>query len=139
MTVLDHETVRTVDEYIDEHHEIFSQLGGQLFDVFGYDEKNQRISSQIRNLQRVACSAIRFADIEDFVKNQMGKNGGSQWQAIGKDVLTQLQQLRSDTTKLSEDKSQQMAVRLRLARAWVRAVVSEYLYRVALAQMERQP
>lgn len=138
MTVLDHSTVRNTDLYIDDHHHEFAQLGEQLYAVFAYDTKNNRINSQIRNLQQVACSATRFADIEDFVKNQMGKSSNKEWKQVGDQVLQQLSQLRAQSADLSSNQNDQMTVRLKLARGWVRAVVSEYLYRVALAQMEVQ-
>ena len=136
MTVLAPSVVQKINEYLDEHHAHFADLDKQLFDIFGYDKDKNRISSQIRNLQKVACSALRFADVEDFVKNQMGKAGNRQWKQVGNSVLEQLGQLRDDSANLAEGVPGQMSVRLKLARGWVRAVVSEYLYRVALAQME---
>lgn len=140
MTVLAHQTVREVDQYLDEHHEEFTKLGQKLFEVFKYDKDKNRISSQIRNLQQVACSATRFADIEDFVKNQMGKEAGKEeskkeWQKAGDDVLEQLDRLRRDSAQIADAEADQMQVRLKLARGWVRAVVSEYLYQVARSQM----
>ncbi len=131
MKVLDHETIRKVNEYIDTRHSEFLQLGRRLFEVFGGGKM-----AQVRNLQQVACSALRFADIEDFVKNQMGKTGNKEWKRIGKEVLNQLEQLRGASATLAGDAPSQMAVRLKLARAWVRAVISEYLYQAALKEME---
>ena len=95
------------------------------------------ISAQIRNLQQITCSATRFADIEDFVKNQMGKEMGKEakWRELGDNVLAQLKTLRRKSEQLDNDPINQMALRLRLARSWVRAVVSEYLYRVARDQI----
>jgi len=136
MTVLDHKHARRVDEYIDENHESFAELGRDLFNVFGFDTDKDRISTQIRNLQQVASSAARFADIEDFVKNQMGKTGNKDWKKVGDRVLGDLQKLRTDSSAVAEETENAMAVRLRLARGWVRAVVSEYLYQVAKKQME---
>ena len=134
MIVLSNELIRRADRYIDENHETFSCLGQAFFDTFGDDRK-----TQIRNLQQITCSATRFADIEDFVKNQMGKERTSeqtQWRELGDDVLKGLKQLRIKSRELDDDADNQMALRLRLARGWVRAVVSEYLYRVACDQME---
>ncbi len=135
MSVLDPKMTRAVDQYIDEQHERFSDLGKLLFDTFGFDEKNNRIATQVRNLQQVASSAVRFADIEDFVKNQMGKKGNKDWQRIGDHVLKVLEKLRNQSTEMTDNPAEAMAVRLRLARGWVRAVVSEYLYQVAQKQM----
>ena len=136
MIVLTNELIQKTDCYIDENHEAFSELGVRFFEVFGYDKDNNRISTQVRNLQQIACSATRFADIEDFVKNQMGKEQNEpKWKRLGDGILKQLEQLRSESQKLDADPANQLALRLRLARGWVRAVVSEYLYRVALDQM----
>lgn len=136
MIVLNNDLIQKTDCYIDENHQAFSRLGKRFFEVFGYDKGSNRISTQIRNLQQMTCSATRFADIEDFVKNQMGKEQNERkWKRLGGDILKQLEQLRSKSRELDPDPANQMALRLRLARGWVRAVVSEYLYRVALDQM----
>ena len=129
MHVLSTELIRKVDRYTDECHGTFTSLGRKFFRQFGADNK-----TQIRNLQQIACSATRFADIEDFVKNQMGK-GNKNWKALGSDVLLQLEQLRNHSQALAHDSADQLAVRLRLARGWVRAVVGEYLYQLALKEM----
>ena len=133
MHVLNTELIGKVDCYLDENHEKFTCLGRRFFDEFGSDKG--KISTQVRNLQQVAGSAARFADIEDFVKNQMGK-GDKKWMALGNDVLKQLTRLRKISQDLAEDEFDRMALRLRLARGWARAVVSEYLYRLALRRME---
>ena len=130
MHVLSNDLVQAVDRYIDERHGELADLGGRFFESFGSDRV-----TQVRNLQQIACSAARFADVEDFVKNQMGK-GDSNWKAVGSDVLEQLSQLRGYSEEMAADPADRMAVRLRLARGWVRAVVGEYLYRLALKQME---
>ena len=149
MTALSNKLIQDVDCYIDHNRETFSELGNRFFEEFGYDKEKNTIRAQIRNLQQITCSATRFADIEDFVKNQMGKENKykPQWRNLGDDVLSGLKDLRetsqqfvpddsTDENKLAEARMTQMAVRLRLARGWVRAVVSQYLYRVARDQME---
>ncbi len=138
MIVLNNELIQESDTYIDENHDTFSELGERFFTTFGYDKKNNRISTQVRNLQQITCSATRFADIEDFVKNQMGKERTDdwEWRALGGDILQQLARLRAKSQELNtDDLHSQMAFRLRLARGWVRALVSAYLYKVALDQM----
>ena len=134
MNVLSGDLIRQADSYIDEdeNHRAFSELGERFFDHFGSDKG--KISTQVRNLQQIACSTTRFADVEDFVKNQMGK-GHKEWKALGGDILDHLSRLRSHSQTLDADPDNRMALRLRLARGWVRAVVSGYLYRVALDQM----
>ena len=140
MIVLNDKLIREVDLYIEEKHQTFSELGKRFFEKFGYDKKKNNIRAQIRNLENITCSATRFTDIEDFVKNQMGKEkiDERKWKALGGGVLQQLKQLRDKSEELDTDPYIQMALRLRLARGWVRAVVGEYLYRVACDQMERR-
>ncbi len=133
MHVLSTELIQAADRYVDERHDQFADLGGRFFEQFGSDRG--KVSTQVRNLQQIACSAARFADIEDFVKNQMGR-GDANWKAVGSDVLEQLSRLRGDSEEIAVDADDRMAVRLRLARGWVRAVVGEYLYRLARQQME---
>ncbi len=138
MNTLSNKLIQEVDSYIDNKHKTFPELGDRFFDVFRYDKEKNTIRAQIRNLQQITCSATRFADIEDFVKNQMGKEGKSklQWRKLGDEVLEELKKLHDTSQELHTDPDSQMAVRLRLARGWVRAVVSQYLYRVARDQME---
>ena len=133
MHALKMELIQAADRYVDEWHDQFADLGRRFFEQFGSNGK--KVSTQVRNLQQITCSATRFADIEDFVKNQMGK-GNPKWMAVGNDVLEQLSQLRNYSEKIAVDAVDRMAVRLRLARGWVRAVVGEYLYRLARQQME---
>ena len=139
MLVLDRRLINKADRYIDENHEAFSKLGKRFFEKFSYDKEKNRVSTQVRNLQQTTCSATRFADVEDFVKNQMGKEDKKNrpWKAVGEDVLEALKELRTQSKQLDSDPANQMALRLRLARGWVRAVVSEYLYQVALDQMRK--
>ena len=146
MIALKNELIQAANCYIDENHKDFSELGKRFFDVFSYNKSNDNISTQVRNLQQITCSATRFADIEFFVKNQMGKEKkddknprwralGDDGQALGDEILQKLNQLREKSLELDKDSANQMALRLRLARGWVRAVVGEYLYQVALDQM----
>ena len=132
MEILNRDLVRRADRYIDDSHEDFAELGQRFCEVFRHDR------TQVRNLQQIARSARRFADIEDFVKNQMGKGTGK-WPSIGEDVLKQLRVLRQASRTMSEDSVQQFLLRLHLARGWAYAVVSEYLYQVAHSQMEESP
>ena len=141
MIVLNNKLTQEADCYIDENHETFSKLGVCFFNIFSYDKGNNRISTQVRNLQQITCSVTRFADIEDFVKNQMGKEKTDErnpprWRELGDEVLVGLKELREKSQELDPNPAKQMALRLRLARGWVRAVVSEYLYQVARDQME---
>lgn len=140
MIVLNEKLIREADLYIEVKRQTFLELGKRFFEKFGYDDKKNTIRSQIRNLENITCSATRFTDIEDFVKNQMGKEpkDKNEWKELGKEVLPQLRQLRDKSQELDADPYIRMALRLHLARGWVRAVVSEYLYQVALDQMTRR-
>ena len=133
MHVLNTNLIQKADCWIDENHEKLTPLGEKLFIQFGSEKGN--VSTQVRNLQQLACSATRFADVEDFVKNQMGK-GNQEWKAAGPGVLQQLSRLRDASNEFTGDEADRMALRLRLVRGWVRAVVGEYLYRLALDQMD---
>ena len=130
MPALNTELASKADRYIDENHMTFVALGKCFVDQFGSD----RGRTQVHNLQQIACSATRFADVEDFVKNQIGKGNGM-WKSVGPAVLDQLSELRTWSDRLDDDPANRMALRLRLARSWTRAVVSEYLYRLATKEM----
>lgn len=133
---LDPSLMHKADCYIDEHHEEFAIIGREIFKHFGSDRG--KISAQVRNLQQIAVSATLLADVEDFVKNQMGKNI-PHWREIGDRLLKALRQLRQCSDQLDGDWANRLALRQRLVRGWVRAVVGEYLYEVALAQMRSNP
>lgn len=133
------------DLYLDTHREDFARLGDRLFEEFR--PVGERISSQVRSLQQIATTATRFADVEDFVKNQMGRGRGTTsraWQRIGEETLDQLRCLRGVQAGLpGSPRSQaappemQLQFRLRLVRGWVRAIVCQYLYRNATQALEQ--
>lgn len=132
--------VEMSNRYLDDDsvRKAAESLGQKLFTHFR--SKDGKVSSQVRNLQQITVSATRFADIEDFVKSQMGKNGeeAQAWRAIGEDVLKQLHQLREKAKLISEDEHLRLATRLHLARGWVRAVVGAYLFKKAMDELDRQ-
>jgi hypothetical protein len=137
--VLTPELLQAADSFLDtdEQHQTASQLGERLFEVFRAEEG--RISTQVRNLQQMAMSATRFADVEDFVKNQMGRNAGAyqEWRKVGDDILGQLGELRKAADGFVTDDGQRLLLRLHLVRGWVRAVVGAYLYTKAQKEMEQ--
>lgn len=125
----------------DDQQQAMRRLGQKLFDVFRSDEKG-RVSTQVRNLQQIAVSALRLADVEDFVKNQMGKekvdaDGKARWHAIGEEILNALKRLRDEASKIANDDVQRLQVRLYLVRGWIRTVVGAYLYAKAVWEMKR--
>jgi hypothetical protein len=133
------ELLQQVDSFLDtdQQHQAAVQLGERLYAVFGSDKG--QVSSQVRYLQQMVVSATRFADIEDFVKNQMGRQAGAyrEWRQVGDDILGQLQTLRHQADKMSRDQGQRLLLRLHLARGWIRAVVGAYMYAKAQREMER--
>jgi 3-deoxy-D-arabino-heptulosonate 7-phosphate (DAHP) synthase class II len=138
--VLTAELLRLADSFLDtdEQHQAAIILGASLFGTFGAD-KEGRISTQVRNLQQMAVSATRFADIEDFIKSQMGRKAGAyrEWRKEGDETLRQLGELRKAAEGLTTDEGQRLLLRLHLARGWVRAVVGAYLYSKAQKEMEQ--
>lgn len=145
MAVLNPDLLRQANSFLDSEDlvENATELGERMFAVFGA-EKNDRISTQVRNLEQLALSARRLADVEDFVKNQMGRTGdiGAKWRRLGQRLLAQLQTLRENAQTLIQEPEKQNAqtkheLRLYLLRGWVQTVVGAYLYRKALSEMER--
>jgi|DewCreStandDraft_5_1066085.scaffolds.fasta_scaffold03856_7 hypothetical protein len=136
------ELIQKADGFLDQdqQHQAAIRLGERMYDVFTKQNK-ERGMAQIRNLQQIAVSATRFADIEDFVKNQMGRNAGAyeEWRQVGDEVLQQLETLRRAVNDWTNDEGQRLLLRLHLARGWVRAVVGAYLYRKAQREMKREP
>lgn len=144
--VLTLELLRKADSFLDDEtqYQQAADLGKQLSGAFNRGEdKEGRVSSQVRNLQQVAMSATRFADVEDFVKNQMGKEkfskekGPGPWRQTGDTILKQLATLREQANQLATDEGQRLLLRLHLVRGWARAVVGAYLYAKARKELEQ--
>lgn len=133
------ELIQQADSFLDtdRQHQAAIRLGERMYDVF-MEQNKKRGMTQIRNLQQIVVSATRFADIEDFVKNQMGRNAGAylQWRQVGDEVLRQLEALRQAAYGMTKDEGQCLLLRLYLARGWVRAVIGAFLYRKAQKEME---
>jgi len=125
----------------------WEERGKLLFNTFRID--NKRVSTQVRNLQAVTLSAQRLADVEAFIKNQMGKDSGQtsqKWRQVGESLLKDIDGIfRTTDSKQSGfllgDISQEITrnqirlVRLYLARGWVKSVVASYMYQKALQEM----
>lgn len=139
-TILSPDLISKADAFLDNENQHSSavRLGEELYATFPPDEKTGRISTQIRNLEQIVVSATRFCDIEDFVKNQMGREGkvGDDWRKAGDQVLEQLNELRTNANKLASSEPERLLLRLHLARGWIRAVVGGYLYKKACKQLE---
>ena len=89
----------------------------------------------------------RFADIEDFVKNQMGRESQTLKPGVRSgrrslDLLGTLRNVRvlrpGGTAEDDASPEDQLEFRLRLARGWARAVISEYLYQLARGKIQEQ-
>lgn len=134
--ILDLKLIDEADRYLDANAQLtaFREMGDQLFNVFGADQ--DRVSTQVRNLQQIAVSVRRLSDIEAFVKNQMGKKSGSDaWRRVGDGLLQQLEKLRAESNRIATDEGQRLLLRTYLARGWVKAVVGAYLYAKAQREM----
>jgi hypothetical protein len=129
-----------VDDYLDDdgRQQCYAKLGQALYDAFSVDVSGKKrfISSQVRNLQQAVMSAVRFSDIEIFIKNQMGKETtAKRWKLVGQMALDQLKVLREQGAGAvnggTEDATERRAFTLALASGWIGAVVGEYLYKKA--------
>ena len=138
--VLTPELLTGADGFLDDdnQYQATAALGREFYDEFGA-EKDGHISSQLRNLQQIAVSAPRFADIEDFVKHQMGRKTGAykEWRRVGVKIIEKLKLLRDEGNKISTDEQERLLLRLYLARGWVRALVGAYMYAKALKEMNQ--
>src|SRR4051794_38625498 len=100
-SLLTQEQIRRVEDYLDReaNHQRFEEQGLLVYQVFREDRGGRdNVSSQARNRRRVATSAARLSDVEDFIKNQMGKGSGAakRWrqQGLGETLLDELKTLR---------------------------------------------
>lgn len=137
-SVLQAESLKKADVYLDDQYRSFEELGKQLHQVFGSEKgKKDNVSSQVRNLQQIASTATRFSDIECFIKNQMGRGSNdNEWRRCGDSLLKSLQELRQQANQIEkDDRELQRQLRLHLARGWARAIVSAYLYQKAIQEM----
>jgi hypothetical protein len=144
--LLSQDQVTKIEQYLDnaDNAKRFASQGQLVYRVFREDRGGRdNVSSQVRNLQQVTTSATKLSDIEDFIKNQMGKTTGAarRWRQdhLGEELLGELQQhLRKAATELAGGNPyQEIQIRLRLARGWVRAVVSEYLFCKAQEEIQK--
>ncbi len=104
--------------------------------------------TQIRKFERTAYSADKLADIYDFIKNQVGKDGkekkGWNKDGLGTKLFKNLRDLGDRATRIRDDlkevyehtlpdKDWQEARRLiwlDLSREWVKHFAAAYLYRL---------
>ncbi len=140
MIALTPQVLAEIDKRLESSLNAYQKAGDQLFAVFEPDEG--RVSSQVRNLQQTTCAAVRLSQVENFIKNQMGRSRevAEKWVRVGPLLLEQVDMLRKQAENiakkfgLSED--EELEVRLRLARGWVSTLVSQYMYRFGLARLK---
>jgi len=134
---------KAIDLFLEQYYEQSEMAGNHLFGCFpGTGGKNQ-----VRNLQNAAYTATRFSSIQNFIKNQMGKDTKknptwtkklTEGASMGDFLLKQLEKLAQESIKLAkidltEDPlTGSLEIRLCLARGWAQQVASHYLYLVAL-------
>lgn len=133
---LDDEKNRT--EFIDGGKDFYRHFHSKPAQSSSGEKKGGPVSSQLRNLQQMAVSSVRFSDIEDFVKRQMGRGGKSSmpWRQVGEKILGQLEKLRKKASELTSDPHEQFLLRQYLARGWIRAFVGGYMLAKALDEMD---
>jgi hypothetical protein len=130
--------IQGADNFLDADEQLmaYGGLGEEFYEVFEAPGE-ERISAQVRNLQQIVVSARRLADVEDFIKNQMGKEKLDKqgrlgpWRKVGDKALQQLALLREKANSLSVNEEHRLQLRLHLARGWVRAVVGAFLFKKA--------
>ncbi len=99
------------------------RMGRRMADI-GFDK------TQVRSLQNMTFSTSRFSEIVNYIKNQAGKDEKKQnWFRIANDLLQQLDDLEQEASRIGKnDPELILDVKLRLARGWVKQIVSHYLY-----------
>ncbi|HBJ36650.1 MAG TPA: hypothetical protein DDZ51_18215 [Planctomycetaceae bacterium] len=145
--ILTAELIDWANDYLenDQRHAQFEALGASCFGVFGAEQG--KVSTQVRNLQSIVNTAVRFADIEFFIKNQLGRDNDAakKWARLAPHPLEQLKQLADETNPAGQccsvpgslqasAKELVVPLRLYLAQGWVRGVVGGYMF--AKAQRE---
>ena len=100
--------------------------------------------SQIRNLENIANSASRFADVLDFVKRQTGRRkpwqkgfGEGLLEALGKpleaDAAAIFDSVRQEVGDTSLGDDDLRRIRILLSREYIRHLSASYLYRIGVA------
>lgn len=88
-------------------------------------------TSQIRKLETLVASTRRFSEIINFIKNQAGKKSdiGKEWSKIATQMIEHLEKFEEKARTIEKaDPERILAIKVRLARGWVKQVVCHYLY-----------
>lgn len=106
----------------------------------GQELKQARMDhTQVRGLENLVVSTRRFSEILNYIKNQAGKssNAAKKWQKVAGLLLNQLATLENKGKELGdEDPELIMESKLRLARGWIKQVVSQYLFLNVRSELE---
>ncbi len=88
--------------------------------------------SQLRGFETLINATSRFSEIQNYIKNQAGKenSAASKWRFVAPLMLGQLAALETEAHRIAgTDPQQILDVKLRLARGWAKQVVCHYLYK----------
>ncbi len=130
--------LKKLDLFLDQYYEQSKNAGKCLSNCF----PGKGGKSQIRNLENIVYTARRISAVQNFIKNQMGKDSKDNrtWtkplstgnKSMGDFLLCQVEQLIEMAKNLSENNPELgLESVLYLARIWGKQVTSEYLYLTA--------
>ncbi|OQX24706.1 MAG: hypothetical protein BWK80_19400 [Desulfobacteraceae bacterium IS3] len=121
---MESQTLKEIDLYLEEFYPKSIEAGNQLARV-KFDK------TQVRGLETLVASTNRFSEIMNYIKNQAGKEkkDDKKWSRVAPLLLGQLEELEKKAKQLGgEDISAILGIKMRLARGWIRQVVTHYLY-----------
>lgn len=88
--------------------------------------------SQMRGFETLINATSRFSEIQNYIKNQAGKESEKvlKWRTVAPLMLDQLDSLETEAHRIAgSDPQQILDVKLRLARGWAKQVVCHFLYK----------
>jgi hypothetical protein len=122
--ILNEKNMRHIDLFLEEYYE--SGKTQEIAEVLVQDKMNK---NQVRGLENIIVSTTRFSEIINYIKNQIGKQGRSQWQNAGPTMLRHLTEIEQKAGELSGDNpAEKVEIKLRLARGWAKQVAAHYYY-----------
>lgn len=129
--------LKKLDFFLDQYYEKSVTASKHLHSSFSESNAGK---TQVRNLENVAYTSMRFSSIINFIKNQMGKDSPEHptWTRkltgdvmVGDFLLGQLDEIRQHAETLTTaGPDSSLEYTLYLARGWARQICSNYLYLV---------
>ena len=116
---------RSLDIVLESLVATSAEAGRLLAREFG-DKK-----TQIRGLERLIVSTSRFSEIQNYIKNQAGRDSKTSepWREVAEALLKQLDEIEAKAREIGgTDAEAVIDAKLRLARGWGRQVVANYLF-----------